>query len=321
MAAYGLAVGLHGEALEFVVLLHALGLELSLSEIAAYHCRALAVEERVDVDWFGHLYGLLRHLHALAVNIAVGIKRDTQPGALLDVAGIGGADGIDPQPHDRGLQLLDVLAYILVAHAALVHTVEVGIELQQNLLEPERLAAVWLVLRMVTGGILAQVLELLAAVELQKEVLLVVGQLEVAGVGQDDACVVETAAHVVDHQVVEGARLLVLVVDEEVVAGNLVVEYTLGNLEFGRFLLYGVEQGIHFGLGHRQHIVLEKEGSDGYEADEDYQGLHHLQQRDSGRLHGRELKALAEVAEGHERRQQDGERQSHRNHGQGRVEE
>ena len=174
---------------------------------------------------------------------------------------------------------------------------------------------------MMAGGVFTQVLELLAAVELQKEVLLVVGQLEVAGVGQDDACVVETTAHVVDHQVVEGARLLILVVDEEVVAGNLVVEHTLGNLELGRFLLYGVEQGIHLGLGYRQHVVLEEEGSDSYEADEDYQGLHHLQQRDSGRLHGRKLKALAEVAEGHERRQQDGKRQSHRNHGQGRVEE
>ena len=150
--------------------------------------------------------------------------------------------------------------------------------------------------------------------------LLVVGHLQLARVGQNNHGVVKTGRHVVNHHVVEHAGLVIFLFYIEVVAAYLVVEYPLGNIELGRLLPHRVEQGPHLHLRLGQYVVLEKEGTDGHKDKEDNQRPHDLQQRDTGRLDGQQLQPLAQIAEGHQRSQQDGQRQGHGHHGHGSIE-
>ena len=134
----------------------------------------------------------------------------------------------------RVTELSDVLADILVAHAALVHAVEIGVKGKINLFVAEILATERQVsLCSDAKAIVAQVLEHLAAVEMKEEARLVFCEAQFAGVGQNDTRIVETARHVIDNHLVEHAGLGILMVDVEVHVGNLVVERTLGNLDLG----------------------------------------------------------------------------------------
>ena len=150
---------------------------------------------------------------------------------------------------------------------------------------------------------------------------LVVGHLQVAGIGQDDARVVESAADVVNHHVEQRPGLGILAFDIQVVARNLVVEHPLGNLDLRRFLTHGIKEGPHLRLRDRQHIVLEEERADRHQGDEHNQRPHDLHQRHPGGLHRRKLEPLAEVTECHQRREQNRERERHRDHRQRGVEE
>ncbi len=86
---------------------------------------------------------------------------------------------------------------------------------------------------------------------------------------------VATSAHVIDHHVVQDACLLVLFLDEQIVAGNLVVEHAFRNLQLRAFLIHGKKQRPHLHLRGRKHIVLEEERADGYAAYQDDERRHH----------------------------------------------
>ncbi len=167
---------------------------------------------------------------------------------------------------------------------------------------------------------LVQVLKRLSAIQGEEKVLFVVGKAQFARVGQDDHGVVESLGEIVNHEVVEHTRVAVFFFYQQVVAAYLVVEDTLGYVQFGRLLPYREEQGIHLHLGLGQYVVLEKEGTYGNENDGDDERVHGLPQGDAGRLDGQEFEPLAQVAECHERRQEHRQGQRHGHDGEGGVE-
>ena len=110
---------------------------------------------------------------------------------------------------------------------------------------------------------------------------------------------------IVDNHAVEHTRLGVLAVDIEVHVRNLVVEGTLRDFNLGRFLTDGEHQGPHLCLRHRQDVVLKEKSADSDKYHENGERLHYTKKGDAGCLHGGKLEILAEIAEGHKRRQKD----------------
>ena len=143
---------------------------------------------------------------------------------------------------------------------------------------------------------------------------LVASEAELARVGKNYSGVVESLRHVIDHQVVQSSILTVFLLYKHAVAVYLVVEHALRNVEFRRFLTHGKHQRPHLHLRLWQHIVLKKERADSHKGYQHHQRPHCLQQRHARRLHSRQLKPFAEIAEEHQRRQQNRQRQCQRHH-------
>ena len=151
--------------------------------------------------------------------------------------------------------------------------------------------------------------------------LFVGGRLQLPRVGQDDGSIVEAFRHVVNHHIVHNTRAAVFLFHIEVIAAYLVIKHAFGDIQLGRLLPNGVDERPHLYLRLRQDIVLEEKSEYGNDAHEKYKRAHHMQQRDTGCLDGKQFEPLAQVAEGHERCQQDGKRQSQWHHGHGGIEE
>ena len=113
--------------------------------------------------------------------------------------------------------------------------------------------------------------------------------------------------------------VVVFLLDVHVEAGDLAVEGAFGDLELGRLVAHGAEQGVHLDLREGDDVVLKKERPDGHEGEQDDEGLHDAGQGDAGGFHGQELELLTEVAKRHQRGQQDGQRQGHGHEGEGGV--
>ena len=96
-------------------------------------------------------------------------------------------------------QLPGVLAHMLVSQHTLVHTRQVGVEIDEQLLLGKRLAAVRDILRCAGGALLlaVEVLKRLAGVQVQHQVLLVVGEDDLARVCHHNRHVAEALAVVV----------------------------------------------------------------------------------------------------------------------------
>ena len=71
----------------------------------------------------------------------------------------------------------------------------------------------------------------------------------------------------------------------KVIPANLIIKYTLGNIEFGRFLPHGIKQCPHLYLRFRQNIILEKESPDSNKYKKNNQRPHDLEQRNTRRLY------------------------------------
>lgn len=80
---------------------------------------------------------------ALVVGLRV-VAAQTHVGILAEGSAVDVADRVDAMAHgvDRCLELGHVLAYVLAAHALLVHSVEIGVELKHDVFLAERLAAI-----------------------------------------------------------------------------------------------------------------------------------------------------------------------------------
>ena len=196
---------------------------------------------------------------------------------------------------------------------ARVGEVELAVEVEQQGLLPEGLPAVGH-LGAVHESLLPHVLKPLAAVEGEQQVFLLGGRLQHARVGQDDGGVLVAVGHAVYHDAVELAGLHVLALHVEVALRQSIVEDALRYLQLGALLLHRDEELRHLLVGARTQVVLEVERADGDEGDKDNEGAECLHQRDAGGLDGGELARLAQVAEGDERGEQDGQGESLRHH-------
>ena len=127
--------------------------------------------------------------------------------------------------------------------------------------------------------------------------------------------------NVVYHGAVQHTGVGVLLLDIQIIARDLVIERAFGNLQLRTFLTGREQQRPHLDLCLWQHVVLEEERADGYYGYQHDKGRHDLYQRNAAGLDGGKLRLLAKIAERHQRRQQDGQRQRHRYHGEGGVEE
>ncbi len=150
--------------------------------------------------------------------------------------------------------------------------------------------------------------------------VLVLRHSQFARVGQYDARVVKSLRQVIDHHLIQRTAVSALLLHIQVVPRYLVIEHPLGNLKLGRLLTHRVQQRPHLRLSHRKHIVLKKECAYGYQHHQCYQRTHSLDERHARRLHRRQLKLLAQIAERHQRREQYSQRQRHRYHRQSRIE-
>ena len=137
----------------------------------------------------------------------------------------------------------------------------------------------------------------------------------------DDVGILESFGEIVDEQVLHHARLPVLLLDVDVVSVDVAIEHSFGNVQFRRCLFHGHQQCPELHLCFGGDDVLEVEGDAAKHGAEDDERTDDAEQGDACRLHGEKLVFLAEVAERHQGRQQDGERERKRNQSQCRVEE
>ena len=137
----------------------------------------------------------------------------------------------------------------------------------------------------------------------------------------DDVCILKSVGEVVDEQVLHHAGFSVLLFHIDVVSVDVAIEHTFGDVEFRRCLLHGYEQGPELQLCLWGNHILEIEGDSAQHHAEDDERTDDTEQRDTGCFHGKKLEFLAEVTEGHQCGQQDGERERDWNQGQRRVEE
>ena len=142
---------------------------------------------------------------------------------------------------------------------------------------------------------------LLAAPKSELEMLTCLGHGYLGTVGYGDGGIFDVGAvKDIDGDTVEHTRIIVLVINVDVVVVDLLVEDAFGNLEFGRGVLDANEDGIHLRIGQREHTVLKEEGGDGQHNHERRERLHDLEQRDARGLHRQQFEALAQVAERHQ---------------------
>ena len=135
-------------------------------------------------------------------------------------------------------ELRRVLAHVLVSQHTLVHTVQIGVELYKQLLLRKRLAPIRDTLSG-TGSFLlfaVDVLERLAGVRIQHQVLLIRREYYLPRVCHHHCCIAKALAVVVDHHVVEHGATRVFVADVNLVPAYTIIELTLRYVQFGRFL-------------------------------------------------------------------------------------
>ena len=222
----------------------------------------------------------------------------------------GGVD-LDFQRVDVVLQLPDILGL------AVREKVGVGAPLGESLHRDHLLLQVEGV---VAQGALGEPLAVarlfvgFAVEKVHQQVFLVVREADVSRIGDDGVHVAVGGAVVVDQHVVEQVRVGLLPADADRHVFDAVEEEPV--LEFeGLFLLADVvERAVQLLVGVRDEVVADEEAADGDERHQYDERFGDLDQRHAGRLHGQQFVVLAQVAHGHDRRQQHRQRQAHRDH-------
>ena len=107
----------------------------------------------------------------------------------------------------------------------------------------------------------------------------------------------------------------------EAVAWDTGIEYPRGDLHLGGCILSCDDQGPHTDLGTDHQVVLEVEEPACHRHDEEHDGADDAVEADPRGFECKELKALTQIAQRHQRRQQDTQRERHRDEGEGRIED
>ena len=193
----------------------------------------------------------------------------------------------------------------------LVHEIEVAVKINEEAFIVKGLSVVGVIgfaLHLPHGSVGLQVLELLPFPEVQDEVHFVGGHFHPGRVGEHDLRTVEALVCLVDDGLIEHARLGVFLFDVDVDVRYATVEHALRNLHRGRLLFHAEEERVELDLCCRRGEVLEIEGDAEHRQCDEGGTEHDAQQRDARRFHGEQFKAFAEISEGDERSQQNGER-------------
>ena len=127
--------------------------------------------------------------------------------------------------------------------------------------------------------------------------LLVAAHLEFSRVGKYDVGILKAVGYIIYNHSVKDARLFVFFLNVQVVAANLVVEYLLGYVEFGRCLLHRDDKLKERQLRLRTHHILKVERCAAQQAYKYYEWANGLEQRYSCCLYCQQLELFAEVSE------------------------
>ena len=192
-----------------------------------------AAEHGVDVERLR-----ARHLHG--PDRVAFLNRHTVEIGALDVRVVLMTDAVElmMQRIHVVTQAVQALAARIVCQRTGICQAEVSVEVEHNLLVHESLAPIRN--GRAAGHVLAtHVLEPLAVVECQHQVLLLRRRLYHARVGQDDGSILVTARQPVDHHAVEHTRAHVLLLNVQARLRYAIVEDAFGNLHLRTFLLHG----------------------------------------------------------------------------------
>ena len=107
----------------------------------------------------------------------------------------------------------------------------------------------------------------------------------------------------------------------ETIAWDTGIEYPRGDLHLGGCILSCDDQGPHTDLGTDHQIVLEVEEPACHRHDEEHDGTDDAVEADARGFERKELKTLTQIAQRHQRRQQDTQRERHRDEGEGCIED
>ena len=154
------------------------------------------------------------------------------------------------------LEFRNILAYILVAHGFVVHAVEIGIKRDDYLLGRECLSAIEEITA--HSAVALQVFKRFATPEPQEKVHLVFRETQLSRIGNYDIGTATPFGHIIDFHIVEVPVLFIFLPDVDIITIYLVIESTLGDIEFGRFLSHREKQGPHLHLRLGQDIVLKE---------------------------------------------------------------
>src|SRR5882724_3864985 len=148
-----------------------------------------------------------------------------------------------------------------------------------------------------------------AILELELQRFLVGGNDHLALLRHDDIVLQAGIILFVDDDVADRAVVFFFLADLDHVAFDAVVEDAFLDVE-GRLGHDDIVfQGIHLQVGHRDDIIVEQESDIADEDADEEQRAHEPEQGNAGGLDGHQLEGLAQVAEGHDGRQQYGEGQ------------
>ena len=229
---------------------------------------------------------------------------------LLSVVVIHPADAVVDMVEgvDVTLDSAQTLGLGIVGERSGIGHVEVGVEVEHNLLRRESLPPIGHRCT-VPQFLRLHVFKPFPTPQCQHEVLLLCRRLQHARVGQNDGRILIAVGHPVDHDSVEFARLHIFLLHIEVAVGDAVVEDTLGDFQFRTLLLHRDEQlgDLHVGL--RTYVVLEIERTAHDHHRDENQRAEGLHQRNACGLDGREFRAFTQISECDERGEEDGQGQ------------
>src|ERR1043165_4506613 len=147
------------------------------------------------------------------------------------------------------------------------------------------------------------------------------GFLHDPGFGRQHHIIPFHGAVIINHHIFEALAILAFFIDADAEPLDAVIEYPFFKKQ-GRLRFADIpKQCAGPEVGERKDVVGKIESGNGKYDDRYDQRRHHLLQGQAGAFHGRQLKMLTEVAEGHERGKQDRQRKRHRNGGKRKIKE
>jgi len=159
------------------------------------------------------------------------------------------------------------------------------------------------------------------AFEGKDQVLFVGGDDHLAAIGNDHIILLAGVVLFVDNDVTDHGVIGFLFTDLYHIALDPVEEDAFLDIEGGFGIDDVVLEGLHLQVGDGIDVVVEEEGQEGDHDGDDEEGAQEAEQGDAGRFDRYEFVGFAEVAQGHDAAEQDGQGQGQGDDGGGDVHE